>query len=211
MTPRTLALVAVLVSWVVLGVLLVGARIRAGRGGVAGGATRARDLASWGGLVLQSIAFAIAFNARRDPGAPLVPGLPPAADWFLAALAVLLAVGSTAFGGWALRTLDKQWSLTARVREDHALVTAGPFAHVRHPVYSALLGLLVATGMALADWRALALAIVVYLAGTLWRASREERLLREAFGPAYASYAARVPRLLPRFTRGADTRWSAPP
>ena len=70
----------------------------------------------------------------------------------------------------------------------------------------ALLGLLVATGMALADWRALALAILVYLAGTLWRASREERLLREAFGPAYASYAARVPRLLPRFTRGAETR-----
>lgn len=215
MGPRRLALAAVMLSWVVLGLMLLGARIRArarvgtiGRGGdgaaVDGSATRKRDLASWGGLALQGFGFAIAFNAQRAAGTPLLPGSPPAADWLFAAISVLLAAGSTVFAGWALRTLGKQWSLTARVREDHALVTSGPFAWVRHPIYSALLGLLVATGVTLDDWRGLLLGIVVYVVGTLWRAGREERLLRETFGTAYDDYAARVPRLLPRLA-GATT------
>ncbi len=205
MDPRSLSIAAVMLSWFVLGALLVRARIRArrsvaGSGDAGGGATRKRDLASWGGLALQGVGFAIAFNAQRITGAPLVPGAPPAVDWLFAALAALLAAASTLFAGWALRTLDKQWSLTARVREDHLLVTSGPFARVRHPIYAALLGLLVATGIALADWRGLLLGIVVYVLGTLWRASREERLLRDMFGAAYEAYAARVPRLLPRIT-----------
>lgn len=202
MTPRTLAVAAVMLSWLVLGVLLVRARLRARRGGDSD-ATRTRDLASWGGLALQGVGFAIAFNAQRPWTAPLWPGSPPGVDWALALLGTVLALGSALFAGWALRTLDKQWSLTARVRNDHALVTGGPFAWVRHPIYSALLGLLVATGMALDDGRALLAAIAVYVVGTLWRAGREERLLRDAFGPAYDAYAARVPRLLPRF-------WTSP-
>lgn len=190
-----------------LGALLVRARLRARRNAGAGeaGATRRRDLASWGGLLLQGVAFAIGFNAGRADGAPFLPGSAPAPDAALMLLAGLLALASALFAGWALHTLDKQWSLTARVRADHALVTSGAFARVRHPIYSALLGLLLATGVVIADARALGVALIVYVVGTLWRASREERLLREAFGPAYAAYAARVPRLLPRLIprRGA--------
>src|SRR6478609_9520278 len=143
-----LASVAVLMAcWGVLGAMLVRARIRARRGDAGtpgdGGATRRRDLASWGGIVLQGLGLALAWGARRPAGTALLPGFSgSAADAALAVLVMLLAIGSTAFAGWALRTLDKQWSLTARVREDHALVTHGPFAHVRHPVYTALLGLL---------------------------------------------------------------------
>lgn len=199
MNPRSAAFVVVMLAWAVLGALLVRARIRARRGAGAGdaGATRRRDLASWGGIAVQGLGFAIAFNARRADGAPLVPGAPPWIDATLMGLAALLAIGAALFAGWALHTLDKQWSLTARVRADHALVTRGAFAWVRHPIYAALLGLLVATGIALDDGRALLLAIAVYVAGTLWRAGREERLLREAFGAEYDAYAARVPQLVP--------------
>jgi len=201
MRPEHLAFAVLMAAWGVLGAMLVHARIRARRGddgAAADGATRRRDLASWGGLVLQGVGFALAFGGKRPQGFPLLPGIAtPALDWAFALLVMLLAVASTAFAGWALRTLDKQWSLTARVRADHALVTHGPFAHVRHPIYTALLGLLVATGLALADVRALLLAVVVYLIGTLWRADREERLLRGMFGAAYDAYAARVPRLVP--------------
>jgi protein-S-isoprenylcysteine O-methyltransferase Ste14 len=202
-TPRPFALGMLMLSWGVLAMLLVRARLRARRGdGDAAGTTRRRDLASWGGIVLQGVGFGLAWGARRPPGSALLPGVSgPAIEWTLAALVVVLAVASTAFAGWALRTLDKQWSLTARVRADHALVTHGPFAYVRHPIYTALLGLLVATGLALADWRALLLAVAVYVAGTLWRASLEERLLRGMFGAAYDAYAARVPRLLPALRR----------
>jgi protein-S-isoprenylcysteine O-methyltransferase Ste14 len=205
MRPEQVALAVLMATWGVLGAMLVHARIRARRGadGAAAGAAagdgaRRRDLASWGGIVLQGIGFSLAFGARRPPGTALLPGIAaPALSWVFALFVMLLAIASTVFAGWALRTLDKQWSLTARVRADHALVTHGPFAHVRHPIYTALLGLLVATGLACADGRALLLASAVYLAGTLWRADREERLLRGMFGAAYDAYAARVPRLLP--------------
>ena len=55
--------------------------------------------------------------------------------------AVLLVVPPAPDLG-AVRELGKQWSLTARVLATHDLVTTGPFARVRHPIYSALLGLL---------------------------------------------------------------------
>jgi len=201
MRPEQAAFAVVMAAWGVLGAMLVRARIRARRGddgAAAGNGARLRDLASWGGIVLQGLGFSLAFGARRPPGSALLPFIAtPTVEWVFALLVMLLAVASTAFAGWALRTLDKQWSLTARVRADHALVTHGPFAHVRHPIYTALLGLLVATGLACADGRALLLAVVVYLAGTVWRADREERLLRGMFGAAYEAYAARVPRLLP--------------
>ena len=53
---------------------------------------------------------------------------------------------------------------------------------------------------------ALLLAVVVYLVGTLWRAGREERLLRDSFGAAYEEYSARVPRLLPRRTQAKPSQ-----
>jgi protein-S-isoprenylcysteine O-methyltransferase Ste14 len=101
----------------------------------------------------------------------------------------------------AIRELGKQWSLTARVLQSHELVQRGPFAHVRHPIYSALLGLLLATGLALSTAVLTAIAVVVYVAGTYWRATREEALLRAHFGAAYDDYARRVPRLIPRLKK----------
>ena len=65
-------------------------------------------------------------------------------------------------------------------------------------VISALLGLLIATALCLAVWWALPLAAVVYLLGTRWRTSREERLLSETFGSAYQDYRKQVPWLFPR-------------
>ena len=77
-------------------------------------------------------------------------------------------------------------------------MTSGPFARVRHPIYSALLGMLVATGLALATPLAMIAATAIYVLGTHLRARREERLLADLFGQAYLDYAQRVPRLLPR-------------
>jgi protein-S-isoprenylcysteine O-methyltransferase Ste14 len=200
MTPYLAAAMVLILCWVALAVMLVRARIRARRGAGAEGSTRKRDLQSWLGLGLQGVGFSIAWSVHRPEGASWLPGMTPALDWLLAGFAALLAIASTAFAGAAIRTLDKQWSLTARVRGDHELIRHGPFARVRHPIYSALLGLLVATAFCLALWWALPLGAAVYLLGTRWRTSREERLLTEMFGSAYDDYRRDVPWLLPRFS-----------
>lgn len=105
---------------------------------------------------------------------------------------------AAAFAAAAIRELGKQWSLTARLLQGHELVTSGPFARVRHPIYSALLGLLVATGLTWNSWPMTLAAVAVYVLGTHLRAGREERLLLSQFGERYRDYARRVPRLLPR-------------
>jgi len=59
----------------------------------------------------------------------------------------------------ALRALGRQWSLQARVLEDHKLVREGPYRFVRHPIYSGILGMIVAGGLA---WS-------IFFSGPAWR------------------------------------------
>jgi protein-S-isoprenylcysteine O-methyltransferase Ste14 len=174
--------------------LLWGLVSRARRGG---GRSRSRDPRSLGGMALQGVGMAVAFSGH-ERGASATP-----ATILRAAGAIGLAVAGAGFIVAAIRTLGKQWSLTARVLEDHRLVTTGPYARVRHPIYSGLLALLLATGLANATPSETGVAALVYVAGTLLRIRREEGLLRAAFGPEYEAYAKRVPALVPRL-RAAD-------
>jgi protein-S-isoprenylcysteine O-methyltransferase Ste14 len=194
---RGLAALAVVCAWMLFGSALLAARIRQRREG-AGGGTARRDAASWLGMALQGLGFAIVWGANPSH-ATFWPGMRPGEMTVLALLAVTLAFGSAMLGLLAVRELGKQWSLTARVLESHELVQSGPFAQVRHPIYSALLGLLFATGIALGTAWLTGLGAAIYLLGTYSRAIREERLLRAHFGAAYDDYARRVPRLFPRF------------
>jgi len=192
---RGLAALAVVCAWMMFGGALVAARIRQRRQGM--GSTQSRDWTSWAGMALQGLGFAIVWGANRRENFTFWPGMSHGEMTMLAFATVTLAFGSAMMGMMAIRELGKQWSLTARVLEKHELVQSGPFAFVRHPIYSALLGLLLATGLALSTWWLTASAAVAYVAGTLWRASREEALLRAHFGAAYDDYARRVPRLFP--------------
>jgi protein-S-isoprenylcysteine O-methyltransferase Ste14 len=157
------------------------------------GAAARRDPFSLVGLLVQALSFGLAFTVHRsfDPD-------PPLWDVALRWLGVALAWGSAGVAIAAVRTLGRQWSLEARVLEGHRLIVEGPYRHVRHPIYAAMLGLCVGTGVNLSRWGALAAATVVYLLGTRLRTRAEEGLLLRQFGEEYARYAAEVPALLPR-------------
>ena len=99
----------------------------------------------------------------------------------------------------AVTALGRHFSLTARTLESHELVTTGPYATVRHPIYSAMLGLLVATTIVFGRPVTLVASIPIFLVGTSMRTAREERLLAAAFGDAWTDYAGRVPAILPRW------------
>jgi protein-S-isoprenylcysteine O-methyltransferase Ste14 len=110
----------------------------------------------------------------------------------------LLAIVSSALGLWAILTLGQQWSVQARLRTDHRLVTSGPYGWVRHPVYTAFFGLLIATGLVFApSVSRLLLGIVLYLVGTAFRIRSEDSLLHERFGKTFDDYARRTPALIP--------------
>ena len=159
---------------------------------------RARDRASLVGILIQAAGFAMVWGIRRPHGTPILP-LSPVTWVLLTVLAVALALGSAWLGAGAIRTLGKQWSLQARITQDHDLITSGPYRIVRHPIYTAMLGLLVATGLVLSRPIGLAAGLLTFVAGTALRVRVEEKLLRRTFGETYDSYARQVPAVLPRF------------
>ena len=121
-----------------------------------------------------------------------------ALDWALAVVAVLLAAGSAWMMVASERALGRQFAYQARLVEGHQLVTSGPYRFVRHPIYTALFGLVLATALVWSRWVAIPAFLPLFVAGTLLRVRSEERLLRDAFGPRFDDYARRVPAVIPR-------------
>jgi protein-S-isoprenylcysteine O-methyltransferase Ste14 len=125
------------------------------------------------------------------PGPELT--VPPALAWVGLAFSVL----GVAFSLWAIVTLGRHYDLVLEVHEDHELIREGPYAVVRHPVYTGLAlhfaGLCLATGNLLL----IAGTLLVSYPAFYLRASAEERLLRERFGAEYEKYAREVPMLVP--------------
>jgi protein-S-isoprenylcysteine O-methyltransferase Ste14 len=125
------------------------------------------------------------------PGPELA--VPSALQWAGVALSVVGVVFSLS----AIVTLGRHYDLVLEVHQDHELVRRGPYALVRHPVYTGLA--LHFAGLCLANGNLLLIAgtlLVSYPAFYL-RASAEERLLRERFGAEYEKYARDVPMLVP--------------
>jgi len=164
------------------------------------GPERRRDRLSIVGMLTQGLGFGIAWGFRQSLVSQ--PWTPSAAAIARTSLVVLLLAASVWLMLAAVRTLGRQWSLTARVLETHRLVTEGPYRFVRHPIYTAMLGMLLATGVAMTGLVAIAVAVVVYVLGTYLRIGVEERLLRESFGAEYDAYARRVGAFVPRLSSG---------
>ena len=154
-----------------------------------------RDPRSLQGVVLQGISFALVWALHRRYFTPLFPG--KILELILSLLTVMVAVGSLLLTTMAVRALGKEWSVTARVIEGHKLATHGPYAWLRHPIYTAMLGMLVATGLAVSYLPVLVIAVVIFIAGTVVRIRSEDKLLRETFGATFDDYARHVAAIVP--------------
>ena len=94
--------------------------------------------------------------------------------------AVILAAG-LAFTVWARVYLGSNWSGIVTIKQDHELIRGGPYAMVRHPIYTGVLIAFIGTAIACGEWRGLLAVAIVFAA--LWRKLKlEERWLGEAFG-----------------------------
>lgn len=112
------------------------------------------------------------------------------------ALIVVMLAG-LAFAWWARIHLGRLWSSAITRKEDHRIVDTGPYAIVRHPIYTGLIIALLAT--AAMEGRVSALLGTALIIFGLWlKARSEERFLMAELGPdAYGSYCRRVPMLIP--------------
>lgn len=115
-----------------------------------------------------------------------------------------LGIFSVTFWTWTQVALDTQWSAQLQLRREHHLVTTGPYAPIRHPLYSAMFGWAIAVALLTANWIFFVLA-VLSIVGTMVRVPREELMLIEAFGDEYRAYMQRTGRYLPKFSQGGKT------
>jgi protein-S-isoprenylcysteine O-methyltransferase Ste14 len=133
--------------------------------------------------------------APHLPIAALNGRFAPLSLWFVR-LGAALTLAGVAFAIWARMLLAGNWSSDVTLKRDHELIVGGPYALVRHPIYTGILLALIGTALAVEEWRA-ALAVVI-VAIAFWRKLRvEEAFMRRQFGETYARYVARVPALIP--------------
>lgn len=117
-------------------------------------------------------------------------------------LGPVLWLAGMGLAGWGTRTLGRFMTVSIQVTEGHRLIQEGPYAWVRHPVYTG--NATAAFGLALLYLSPPLLALTVLLAGlATYRGRLEDAFLRspEAFGERYDAYAARTGRFLPRLRR----------
>jgi protein-S-isoprenylcysteine O-methyltransferase Ste14 len=111
----------------------------------------------------------------------------PDASW-VAPAGIAIQVAFMALDVWALRCLGRNWSGAIAIKVDHELVRKGPYRLVRHPIYTAMLGMYLGTAVVSGEIHGL-IGFLIAVAAYVRKMRIEERGLREAFGQVYDDYA----------------------
>lgn len=161
-------------------------RVRRARGGGAPRENRVRrERSSDLGMALQFGGMALGWFWRGSFRNDLLP------------IALITGSASVVLAWWSLFTLGRQWRLQAVVTDDHELVTSGPYSWVRHPVYTAFLGMVASWASVACPWGVFVVACGMFIAGTEIRIAAEDRILGEAFPSEFPGYRRSVSAYVP--------------
>jgi protein-S-isoprenylcysteine O-methyltransferase Ste14 len=157
-------------------------------------AERVSAFSRWSHYPLLAIAICL-IAAPNVPIPPLNGRFLPLALWPVQ-LGLALTFAGLALAIWARMLLAGNWSSDVTLKRDHELIVAGPYAFVRHPIYTGILLAFLGTALAVGEWRAL---LGVILAGVAYwlKLKIEDAVMLRQFGDTYARYAERVPALIP--------------
>jgi protein-S-isoprenylcysteine O-methyltransferase Ste14 len=109
-------------------------------------------------------------------------------------VAILCIIG-IGYAIWARHHLGRNWSGTPSMKEDHELVTSGPYRFVRHPIYTGMT--LALLGSALVGGLIWGIVFAVFTGMFLFRIPVEERYMMQLFPDQYPEYKKRTKALIP--------------
>lgn len=147
-------------------------------------------------VAAMAVAFILLFTRSWRVG-PLASRFVPETVWVQEAGICLTSLG-VAFAIWARYSLGQYWSARVTLKVDHQLIRSGPYAYVRHPIYTGLLLATIGTAWVIGEWRAV-VAVSLALVAFSHKARQEEALLSREFGDRYQEYKSQTGFLTPRF------------
>lgn len=141
------------------------------------------------------------FGLAILPGFYVATGIPEAADyparWWAVALGAIIFASALWVFRRAHKELGRNWSITLEIRERHALVSGGPYALVRHPMYTSFMLMGLGQAFLLSNWVAGLAGLIGFAVLFFLRVDKEERMMLENFGPQYRAYMERTKRIIP--------------
>ncbi len=99
---------------------------------------------------------------------------------------------------WARYHLAEYWSARITIKADHQLIRTGPYARLRHPIYSGLILAAIGSAVVIDEWRCV-LGVCLILTGYCIKARKEEAMLTQQFGEAFREHQKHAGFLMPRF------------
>lgn len=146
------------------------------------------------GLLLIGLMFIFNFWDFFTQGWPVTRLVPHTSSWILAGTALTLL--GLLFTLWARTILGSNWSGRVTIKQDHELILRGPYALVRHPIYTGLLTALLGTAIIYGYARCFA-GVLICTFGLWLKSQTEEKFMLQQFGNQYAAYRQRVRALVP--------------
>jgi protein-S-isoprenylcysteine O-methyltransferase Ste14 len=148
--------------------------------------------------IIRSLTFLIAIALLSVPRIPLpwlYVQLWPAGLWPFW-LGAALTIAGLLFAIWAREHLGSNWSRSVTIKQGHELIATGPYAMVRHPIYTGILTGFLGMAIAISQVRGFIVLVLIFL--VLWIKLRmEEEWMRSRFGETYAAYARQTASLVP--------------
>jgi protein-S-isoprenylcysteine O-methyltransferase Ste14 len=143
------------------------------------------------GVVLLAVLILYGFGSpwMRPLAVPFPDGL--------RAAGFVLALAGLVFWIWTQIVLGREWSPQLQLQSGHRLVTTGPYARTRHPLYSAMAVWAAGFALVTANWIFIAFAVLTPILLFL-RVPREEKMMLDQFGEEYRKYMDRTGRFLPK-------------
>jgi protein-S-isoprenylcysteine O-methyltransferase Ste14 len=141
------------------------------------------------------------FGMAILPGFYVASGIPEFADYSASPWAVALGAIIFAAALWVFRVshkeLGRNWSITLEIREQHKLICTGPYATVRHPMYTSFLLMALGQAFLLANWVVGMAGLIGFAVLFCIRVDKEERMMMDTFGPDYRAYVERTKKIIP--------------
>jgi protein-S-isoprenylcysteine O-methyltransferase Ste14 len=109
----------------------------------------------------------------------------------------VLALAGITLALWARLHLGRNWSDKVVLKVDHELIRSGPYAYLRHPIYSGVLLGVAGTAIVVGEWRGV-IAFCMLLVNYSIKARREEKILSVQFGEAFELHKRDAGFLLPK-------------